>query len=519
MSFVKSSFSAQGRVSRKYYWLFVVAFLVAMGAVMIAAFAAYDSFPPRSNVRQLAALGCMLVLGTPLLLAAASVMVRRLRDRGRAGSWLLVLLSLVLLQLAVLNITQFKWAWRFGSGAEIAKVNLAPIAGYLISVPTAGLPAAAMPFFEFPVDRASDRIPRDNATSALVTAPLLIFGLWLFFELGFRGSAALQVAQRGAPWHYASAATLSLLAVGLLFRPWDRPSPYCFDLPGPQPVASLPGISETEDCFDMAGRRVCAPRMVIVPAGSFDMGSPANPGEQPVHRVTIGKPFAVSKFEITQRDWEACLFDGGCSEMKQWYKERWLSAATAGERCHKPMWASWREITAIYLPWLSRKTGKEYRLLSEAEWEYVARAGTTTDYWTGPAIAPEQANFGKTREGVVDVGSYPPNAFGLYDTAGNAPEWVQDNVHVDKEGALTGYAGAPADGSAWYDWREQMAKNVYTNKMQSLENISIWDIEGLFLIVRGGGYESDANGLRSAQRGSAMSYHTAGFRLARDASP
>jgi formylglycine-generating enzyme required for sulfatase activity len=106
-----------------------------------------------------------------------------------------------------------------------------------------------------------------------------------------------------------------------------------------------------------------------------------------------------------------------------------------------------------YLPWLSRKTGKTYRLLTEAEWEYAARAGTTTPFSTGRTITPEQANFdgnytyggsakGLYRQKTVDVGTFPPSAFGLYDMHGNVWEWVQDCWNAS-------YQGAPSDGSGW----------------------------------------------------------------------
>jgi formylglycine-generating enzyme required for sulfatase activity len=143
------------------------------------------------------------------------------------------------------------------------------------------------------------------------------------------------------------------------------------------------------------------------------------------------------------------------------------------------MGVSWDD-TRQYLAWLSRKTGKTYRLLTEAEWEYVARAGTTTAFWWGNSITPQQANYdasvsyagspigtkgGKT----VEVGRYAPNAFGLYDVHGNVEEWVEDCWNV-------GYAGAPSEGSAWTsgDCAER--------------------------VVRGGAWEMDPQYSRSANR-------------------
>src|SRR5262249_4374646 len=108
---------------------------------------------------------------------------------------------------------------------------------------------------------------------------------------------------------------------------------------------------------------------------------------------------------------------------------------------------------ASYLNWLSRKTGKRYRLLSEAEREYVARAGATTAFWWGNSISPAQANYdgnyiydggpkGESRHKTVSVDSFQPNAWGLYQMHGNVREWIEDCYHES-------YVGAPSDGSAW----------------------------------------------------------------------
>jgi formylglycine-generating enzyme required for sulfatase activity len=113
---------------------------------------------------------------------------------------------------------------------------------------------------------------------------------------------------------------------------------------------------------------------------------------------------------------------------------------------------SWDDITQQYLPWLSRKTGKTYRLLTEAEWEYVARAGTSTRFWWGLSISPSQANYhgnliydgainGEYRAKTLAVDSFAPNRWGLYNVHGNVREWVQDCRSET-------YSGAPIDGSA-----------------------------------------------------------------------
>jgi formylglycine-generating enzyme required for sulfatase activity len=193
-----------------------------------------------------------------------------------------------------------------------------------------------------------------------------------------------------------------------------------------------------KDCPD-------CPEMVVVPAGSFMMGSPDNEekhenDEGPMHKVTIAKPFAVGKFEVTLDEWSACVAAGDCS-----YKAN-------GVGKHPVSNVSWYDITKGFLPWLSRTARRTYRLLTEAEWEYAARAGTTTPFSTGGMITPEQANFdgrevyggsgkGVYRARTVEVGTFRPNFFGLYDTHGNVSEWVED-CYKDS------YTGAPSDGSA-----------------------------------------------------------------------
>jgi formylglycine-generating enzyme required for sulfatase activity len=131
------------------------------------------------------------------------------------------------------------------------------------------------------------------------------------------------------------------------------------------------------------------PEMMVVPVGSFMMGSPpreegpVSNGEQ--RRVTIARPFAVGMFEVTFAEWDACVASGGCKHEPG--DEGW------GRGKQPVINVSWNDITQQYLPWLSRKTGKAYRLLSEAEWEYVARAGTTTPFSWGSSISTNQANY------------------------------------------------------------------------------------------------------------------------------
>ena len=192
------------------------------------------------------------------------------------------------------------------------------------------------------------------------------------------------------------------------------------------------------------------PELVVVSSGSFRMGSPSweegrGADEGPVHRVTFERPFAVGVYEVTFGEWDACVSAGDCGRYRP-SDEGW------GRGRQPVMNVSWDDAQA-YVRWLSGKTGKEYRLLSESEWEYVARAGTRTPFHTGATISTGQANYdgnftyGSGRKGryigkTVEVGSYAPNRFGLHDVHGNVWEWVGDCYN-------DGYHGAPSDGSAW----------------------------------------------------------------------
>ena len=195
--------------------------------------------------------------------------------------------------------------------------------------------------------------------------------------------------------------------------------------------------------------QIC-PEVIVIPAGSFLRGSPASEesrkdAEGPQREVTLSQPLAVGVYEVTFAEWDACVGDGGCRDH--------LPEDEGWQRGRQPVInVSWEDAQA-YVKWLSEETGQPYRLLSEAEWEYVARAGTQTPFHTGGTITPTQANYyskyiygggriGQYRAQPVSVGEFPPNAFGLYDVHGNVWEWVQDCWNAS-------YSGAPQDGRAW----------------------------------------------------------------------
>jgi formylglycine-generating enzyme required for sulfatase activity len=213
-----------------------------------------------------------------------------------------------------------------------------------------------------------------------------------------------------------------------LVRPAPEPPP----LPQPQPSGSGYPVAvghSFRDCAD-------CPEMMVIPAGSFMMGSPAIGGgwadERPQRQVTLRAPLAVGKFEVTFAEWDACVAAGGCSHRPD--DQGW------GRGNQPVINVSWEDAQG-YVRWLSRQTGRTYRLLTEAEWEYTARAGTVTAYSFGATISSSQANYGSLFFGrPKQVGSYQANQFGLHDMHGNVTEWVQDCWRDS-------YAGAPLDAS------------------------------------------------------------------------
>ena len=242
------------------------------------------------------------------------------------------------------------------------------------------------------------------------------------------------------------------------------------------PTSHKPG-EVFRDCPDCA-------EMVVVPAGEFDMGSTETPVETPQHHVAIANPFAIGRRQVTFAEWDLCVSAGGC---------KYSPSDHGWGRGDRPVIdVSWDDAKE-FIGWLSKKTGHAYRLPTEAEWEYAARAGSASAYWWGREIGVGRAKCadcgGDAALGTAPAGSFRPNAFGLYDTAGNAAQWVQDCWNAS-------YRGAPRDGSAW------------TTGDCSLR------------VLRGGSFASKANAVRSAARfryDQDVRYYANGFRVARDA--
>jgi len=284
--------------------------------------------------------------------------------------------------------------------------------------------------------------------------------------------------------YYADLARIQRAKLAALIAPKPRPTAPC----GGVVLALLTSrpaqvLSANEECAlkpkDAFKECEKCPEMVVVPAGSFTMGSPAgeagrSDAEGPQHGVTIGKPFAMGKFHVTVDQFAAFVtktgydagskcyvFEGG--KVKEKEGRSWRSPGFAQAGPHPAVCLNWNDAKA-YVAWLAKETGKSYRLLTEAEWEYATRAGTTTRYSFGDdekdmcrygngadqtakskitgadkwTIAPCNDGYAYTSP----VGSFSPNAFGLYDVQGNAWQWLEDCWNEN-------YTNAPSDGSAW----------------------------------------------------------------------
>jgi len=249
--------------------------------------------------------------------------------------------------------------------------------------------------------------------------------------------------------------------------------------------AAVPAAAPAREFRDRLSSGGEGPPMVRIPGGTFEMGSSGlstAADERPRHKVTIA-PFAIGKYEVTFAEYERFARATGRRVPDNLYLEK---------SDHPVIFVSWDDAYA-YTRWLTEQTGKKYRLPTEAEWEYAARAGTTTPYWWGYDIGENRAHCFDCKTGLnprlpTRIGRFEPNPFGLYDTAGNVYEWVHDCYHPN-------YKGAPNDGSVW---------------------------EGgdcTYRVTRGGSYSSTSKSLRVTARRkwrSTQGYDSVGFRVARE---
>ena len=340
-------------------------------------------------------------------------------------------------------------------------LGVAPVGGGLASAGGAGGPAASV--------------------AARGSSPVLAQQETVFWESVRESANPAELEAYLARWPNGVYAPLARTRVAAL-----QPAA-AVDPPTVLPIADArrQDLDVFRDCAD-------CPEMVVIPAGEFLMGSPRSEDhrdndESPQHRVTIAPRFAVGVYEVTIGEWGACVSAGACTTDE--------NRPNRGERFPVEH-VSFHDAQA-YVSWLSEETGRHYRLLSEAEWEYVARAGTTAARYWGTRPMEEHANwrdgvfsYGGTdgHAGSAPVGSWPPNDFGLHEVLGNVSEWVEDCWHGS-------YVGAPTDGSAW------------TRGGQCGDRV-----------LRGGGYMNPDHDLRTADRRKEDAddrHWSFGFRVAR----
>jgi formylglycine-generating enzyme required for sulfatase activity len=223
--------------------------------------------------------------------------------------------------------------------------------------------------------------------------------------------------------------------------------------------------------------------MTAIAPGSFEMGSDDVPYAKPLHRVTISTSFAIGRREVTFEEWDACVAASACAYLPN--DRGW------GRGARPVIDVSWDD-AKTFIAWLSRITKQKYRLPTEAEWEYAARAGTTTAYHWGADVRAGKANCedcgGTPTKHTLPAGSFPANDFGIYDTAGNAAEWVEDCWNES-------YRDAPHDGSAWVQGQCDLR------------------------VLRGGSFSSNATAVRPTARfryDHNVRFFTSGFRVVRE---
>jgi formylglycine-generating enzyme required for sulfatase activity/class 3 adenylate cyclase len=296
-------------------------------------------------------------------------------------------------------------------------------------------------------------------------------------------SAALLVIAAGALWYLVKQQGIRTAGktapVVQMPKPASPPapvetSPTARVAPQPAPVV----VPERVPASPQSSLRpVSEPEMAAIPGGSFAMGSSDDSSEKPIHQVSI-KPVAISKFPITVREWNECVAAKQCAD---------LASGGADNPVTNVSWTDAKQ----FVTWLAQATHKNYRLPSEAEWEYAARGGTQTKFWWGDQFRSGMASCKNCSDGATDaqlvkVGSFEANRFGLYDMGGTVDQWVEDCWHKN-------YQGAPLDGSAWVDG------------------------DCTSHVIRSGSWKNDASYVRPANRDhydTGVRYPTHGFRIA-----
>lgn len=274
-------------------------------------------------------------------------------------------------------------------------------------------------------------------------------------------------------------------------KPQPLPVPVIAPKPAPVPVPVIgDNMREIIDCSD-----IC-PQMVAIPPGKFLRGSPESEegrraNEGPQQEVTIGYWLAVSRIQVTRGEWNRCVAEEKCPGKGSDYDQR---------RELLPAYnISWDQAQQ-YIAWLNKKTKQNYRLLTEAEWEYVVRAGTTTAYWWGEEF--DKSKVKPFREEYQPIGYNPANPWGLYDMVGRQSEWVQDCYHDSFVYNPTFKLTAPPfDGSAW-------EKNADCN-IRVLRGRPTSDRVGMRSAYRFGDRKGDGGGYGSSY----------GFRIAKTLKP
>jgi formylglycine-generating enzyme required for sulfatase activity/class 3 adenylate cyclase len=304
-------------------------------------------------------------------------------------------------------------------------------------------------------------------SASVVASAVAATGTWYYFVWQPKHLVA-ERSPAQTPAATGNAATAAAPQTAPVTKPQTQPSP----APARPQAAVTPTVQPPET------QAIREPDMVTVPDGSFAMGSNDDPSEKPIRQVRI-KAFAIGKYPITVREWNQCVAAKACTNKAMGNDDAPVTNV------------SWND-TQQFTDWLSRVTKKQYRLPTEAEWEYAARAGTQTKYWWGDQPTLGMANCKGCNEPYdaaqpVKVGSFKPNPFGLYDMGGGVSQWVTDCWHKS-------YQGAPSDGSTWLD--PECSSHV----------------------IRSGSWKNDLTYVRPANRDhydSNVRYPTHGFRVAR----